>query len=56
MSVDVLLWLADDEFPARVSILMDSGLAEHYPVEGIANVTNLLVRRLVMAARTGISR
>lgn len=51
MIVDVLLWLADDEFPAKVSILMDSALADHYPVEGIADVTNLLVRRLVMAAR-----
>ncbi len=56
MQIDVLLWLADDEFPAKATILMDSGLATHYPIEGIADVTNLLVRRLVMASRTGICR
>ncbi len=56
MVIDILLWLADEEFPAKVTILMDSALADHYPIEAIADVTNLLVRRLVMAARDGVSR
>jgi hypothetical protein len=51
LPVEILLWLADEEFPARVTILLDRGTPGHYPVEGIANVVNLLTRRLLLAAR-----
>jgi hypothetical protein len=49
--VDYLLWLADEEFPAKVTILLDRGTPRHYPVEGVANSVNLLTRRLIDAAR-----
>ncbi len=50
LPVDVLLWAADEEFPSKVTILLDRGTPRHYPVEGVAISVNLLMRRLVLAA------
>ncbi len=51
LPVDVLLWIADEEFPAKVTILLDRGTPRHYPVEGVAISVNLLTRRLIAAGK-----
>jgi hypothetical protein len=51
LPVDILVWVEDEEFPAKVTILLDRGTVRHYPVEGVANAVNLLTRRLLLAAR-----
>jgi hypothetical protein len=51
LPVDVLVWLEDEEFPAKVTILLDRGTPRHYPVEGVASSVNLLTRRMLLAAR-----
>lgn len=47
----VLLWPADDEFDARASLLVDAGAIDHVPPDALAALANLLVRRLLFAAR-----
>ncbi len=47
----VLLWLADDEFDARASLLVDAGALDHVPPDALAALANLLVQRLLFAAR-----
>lgn len=51
LPVEFLLWRVDEEFPAKVTVLLDGRTALNYPVEGIANCVNLLVRRLLLSAR-----
>jgi uncharacterized protein (DUF3820 family) len=51
LPVSYLLWLRDEEFPARVGVLVDANAPRHFPTEGIANCVNLLTRRLLLAAR-----
>lgn len=49
--VDYLLWLKDDEFPARLSILLDKGTPDHLPADAISTLLNLLGQRLLMENR-----
>ena len=49
--IDILLWIADEEFPARLSYLLDRDTLYHLPVEGVALCINLLGRRLLFADR-----
>jgi hypothetical protein len=51
LPVDLLLWRADEEFPAQVSILFDRNMPRYYPAAAVAVAVNLLMRRLVLVAR-----
>lgn len=48
--VEYLLWPADEEFPARISILLDRNSQYLYPVNIIYQAVNLLSHRLIFAA------
>lgn len=52
LPVDYLLWLADDEFPARVTVLLGRDTSLHYPADACAVVVNLLIRRLLLVGRS----
>ncbi len=47
LAVDFLLWTADEEFPARVNLLLDRRLLRHYPFDAAAVALNLLIQRLL---------
>ncbi len=49
--VEFLLWLADEEFEARVSVLLDRSIPHHMPVDGVATLLNLLIQRLLLESR-----
>lgn len=48
MPVDYLVWVADEEFGARVTILLDEGTPNHYPADACAVLVNLVTQRLLM--------
>lgn len=48
--VDYLLWVEDDEFPARALVLLDGATQGHYPADATAALVNLLTERIVLAA------
>ena len=48
LSVDYLLWLADEEFPARLTFLLDSGIETFYMPDASSTLINLLTQRLIM--------
>ncbi len=50
--VDYLLWLADEEFPARLTLLLDPLTPRHLPADVCAVLVNLLTQRLLLEART----
>jgi hypothetical protein len=45
--VYLLLWAADEEFPAEVSILFDASIEKHLPADGIWGLVHLLIDRLM---------
>lgn len=47
--VSVLLWAADEEFPARVSMLFDSSVEAHLAADGLWGAANYLADRLLKA-------
>lgn len=47
---DYLLWVADEEFPAKFNILLPENLPEHYPFDTAAICLNLLTNRILMKA------
>jgi len=47
LRVAVLLWAADEEFPAQASIVFDAAAGHYLPAEDLAGVGGLLARRLV---------
>ena len=47
VDVLVVLWAADDEFPARVTILFDASISEHLELDGVFAVALMLALRLV---------
>jgi len=49
IDVLVVLWSADDEFPARATLLFDSSISEHLEVDGVFAVAMTLALRLVRA-------
>lgn len=46
-----ILWLADDEFPAKVTILLDSQSLHLFPLDATDVALNMLNERLVMVSR-----
>lgn len=51
LPVDYLLWLADEEFPARLTLLLDRETSTHLPADACAVLVNLLTGRLLLAGR-----
>ncbi len=47
LTAEFLLWEEDDEFPARINILLAKNTIEHYPPDATAMVVNLLCSRLL---------
>ena len=45
-----ILWLADEEFPARVVVTFDSSIAEHFPLDVIWALVNEVGRELLRTA------
>jgi len=45
--IQVILWLADEEFPARVTFLFDSTIEHHLPLDAIYGLVSELCFRLV---------
>lgn len=45
--VAVILWLADDEFPARARFLLDKQAHRHLPLDALWMLCRVLARRLV---------
>jgi hypothetical protein len=43
------LWLGDDEFPAKASVLFDAAASHYLPVDGLALLGSGLARRLIKA-------
>jgi hypothetical protein len=51
--VDYLLWLADSEFEARLTLLLDRETPRHLPADVCAVLVNLLSGRLLLQAHAG---
>lgn len=47
LTLSVIYWEADDEFPARAQILFDAGAGHYLTTDGLAILGSLLVRRLL---------
>ena len=50
LPVAVLLWIEDDEFPARVSLLVDRTAHCHFPLDALLAALGLLQNALLAAA------
>ncbi|MBM4079787.1 MAG: DUF3786 domain-containing protein, partial [Planctomycetes bacterium] len=51
LPVTLVLWLADDEFPARLSFLFDRTACEHLPFDALLTAVKVLEDRLLAAAQ-----
>ena len=51
LPVELMLWLADEEFPAKLTVLFDRSMPRFYPVDAAAAAVNLLLRRLQLEAQ-----
>jgi len=49
IDVLVVLWAADDEFPARATLLFDASISEHLMVDGVFALALMLALRLMRA-------
>ncbi len=47
-NIDYLIWLGDEEFPASITILLDSKLMLYYPPDAISVAVNLVSDRLLL--------
>lgn len=48
--VTYILWLKDEEFPARVSVVFDSSIEDHLPLDIIFGLINVVSKRLIRAS------
>jgi len=46
----IVLWRADEEFPARVQMLVDRGAHRQLPLDALLVLANVLAKRLIAAA------
>ena len=51
LAVAVLLWLADDEFPARVRFLVERAAVEQLALDGLLAVLHMVAERLLQLGR-----
>ncbi len=47
VSVQLVLWLGDDEFPPEASVLFDDNISDYLPIEDIAYISGSLVYTLM---------
>jgi hypothetical protein len=52
LSVEVILWVADDEFPAQVSFTVPSGLDRFWQLDAVLGLMGLVVKELLRDATT----
>lgn len=52
LTIEYLLWVSDEELPARFNILIANNSNEHFPPDTIAMVINLLSNRLIFEKHT----
>jgi hypothetical protein len=50
LTVEVILWVADDEFPAQVSFTVPSGLDRFWQLDAVLGLMGLVVKGLLRAA------
>jgi hypothetical protein len=50
LSVEVILWVADDEFPAQVSFTVPSGLDRFWQLDAVLGLMGLVVKELLRTA------
>ena len=49
----IVIWRADEEFPARASILFDQTAADQLPLDALWMAANLAVKVMINAAAKG---
>ena len=50
LPVAVLLWVQDDEFPARAAMLVDRTAGRHFPLDALLSALNVMQNALITAA------
>ena len=55
LSVEVILWVADDEFPAQVSFTVPSGLDRFWQLDAVLGLMGLVVKELLRTARATVA-
>ncbi|MBW2133924.1 MAG: DUF3786 domain-containing protein [Deltaproteobacteria bacterium] len=55
LSVGVILWEADDEFPAQVSLTVPAGLDQYWPLDAVWALLNVVTRELWCAGLSTFS-
>jgi hypothetical protein len=50
LSVEVILWVADDEFPAQVSFTVPSGLDRFWQLDAVLGLMGLVVKEILRTA------
>ena len=50
LTVEVILWVADDEFPAQVSFTVPSGLDRFWQLDAVLGLMGLVVKELLRTA------
>ena len=50
LAVEVILWLADDEFPAQVSFTVPTHLDRFWSLDAVWGLLNLVTQELLLAA------
>ena len=50
LAVEVILWVADDEFPAQVSFMVPSGLDRFWQLDAVLGLMGLVVKELLRTA------
>ena len=53
LSLAVLVWAGDEEFPAQASMVFDGAAGHYLPAEDLAGLGGQLARRLISAAADG---
>ncbi len=52
ISLTIIIWAADEEFPARASVLFDRSASAHLPLDVLFVVATLTIRTVVSAVST----
>jgi hypothetical protein len=50
VTLTIVIWRGDDEFPARASILFDQTAASQLPLDALWAAANLTIKKLIEAA------
>ena len=56
LTVEVILWEADDEFPAQVSFTVPSGLDRFWQLDAVLGLMGLVVKELLSDGRSSCGR